>query len=132
VLQVHADYTLPSFQSKERMEQVAWLGQDAQAAVQAGMKKRTYDRLILIGKSIGTLSLAYLVAQAGYATATSIWVTPLLRQPVRCEPLRPGTGAVVAAQAIAPTSRCTGEGTTSDRREVVHPGRGKPQPGNPG
>ena len=80
VLQVHADYTLPAFQSMERMEQVAWLGQDAQAAVQAGMKQRAYDRLILIGKSIGTLSLAYLVAQAGYASATTTWLTPLLRQ----------------------------------------------------
>jgi pimeloyl-ACP methyl ester carboxylesterase len=81
VLQVHADYTLPAFQSRERVEQVAWLGQDAQGAVQAGMKQRTYERLILIGKSIGTLSLAYLVTQGGYATATTIWLTPLLRQP---------------------------------------------------
>ena len=81
VLQVHADYTLPAFQSKERVEQVAWLGQDAQGAVQAGMKQRLYERLILIGKSIGTLSLAYLVTQGSYATATTIWLTPLLRQP---------------------------------------------------
>jgi pimeloyl-ACP methyl ester carboxylesterase len=81
VLQVHADYTLPDFQSKERVEQVAWLGQDAQAAVQVGRKQRAYKRLILIGKSIGTLSLAYLVTQGGYATATTIWLTPLLRQP---------------------------------------------------
>jgi hypothetical protein len=81
VLQVHADYTLPAFQSRERMEQVAWLGQDAQGAVQAGSKQRSYDRLILIGKSIGTLSLAYLVTQGGYAAAITIWLTPLLRQP---------------------------------------------------
>lgn len=81
VLQVHANYTLPAFQSRERVEQVAWLGQDAQGAVEAGMKQRFYERLILIGKSIGTLSLAYLVTQGGYATATTIWLTPLLRQP---------------------------------------------------
>ena len=81
VLEVHADYTLAAFQAKERVEQVAWLGQDAQAAVQAGMRQRLYQRLILIGKSIGTLSLAYLVTQGGYATATTIWLTPLLRQP---------------------------------------------------
>src|SRR5512139_2574000 len=81
VLQVYADYTLQAFQSRERVEQVAWLGQDAQGAVQAGMKQRPYDRLILIGKSIGTLSMAYLVTQGGYATATTIWLTPLLRQP---------------------------------------------------
>src|SRR5512144_3131343 len=67
VLQVHADYTLPAFQSKERVEQVAWLGQDAQAAVQVCMRQRPYERLILIGKSIGTLGLAYLVTQGGYA-----------------------------------------------------------------
>ena len=74
VLQIHSNYTLSAFQSLERKEQIDCLGQDALGAIQTGMKQRLYDRLILIGKSIGTLSLAYLVAQAGYATATTIWL----------------------------------------------------------
>lgn len=81
VLQLRVDYTRPEFQSRERPEQVAWMGEDARAAVQAGIGQRNYDRLVLIGKSIGTLGLAYLVTQGGLATATTIWLTPLLRQP---------------------------------------------------
>jgi hypothetical protein len=81
VLQLHTDYTGAAFQSQSRLDQVAWMGQDALAAVKAGQKQRPYSRLVLVGKSIGTLVLAYLVAQAGYANATTIWLTPLLRQP---------------------------------------------------
>jgi dienelactone hydrolase len=81
VLQVQADYTRPDFQSLDRMEQMRWLGNDAQAALKAGQSQRDYRRLILIGKSIGTLTLAYLVSLGGYAQATTIWLTPLLRQP---------------------------------------------------
>ena len=81
VLQLRVDYTRPEFQSRERPEQVLWMGEDARAAAQAGMGQRNYDRLVLIGKSIGTFSLAYLVTQGGYSAATTIWLTPLLRQP---------------------------------------------------
>ena len=81
VLQVRADYTHSEFQALERLEQMRWLGADAQAAVQAGQSQRDYGRLILIGKSIGTLTEAYLVSQCGCAQATTIWLTPLLRQP---------------------------------------------------
>jgi len=81
VLQLHADYTAPAFQSRSRLEQVAQLGQEAREAIKAGWAQRAYSRLVLIGKSIGTLGLAYLVTQASYAGATTIWLTPLLRQP---------------------------------------------------
>jgi predicted alpha/beta-hydrolase family hydrolase len=110
VLQVHVDYTLPAFQSKERAEQAAWLGLDAQAAVQAGMKPRKYERLILIGKSIGTLSLAYLVAQGGYATATTIWLTPLLRQPLLVQ---------AASQCQGPALFVAGTGDTTYEPAVL-------------
>ena len=81
VLQVRADYTRPDFQSLDRLEQMRWLGEDAQAALGAGQRQRDYRRLILIGKSIGTLTQAYLVSLGGCAQATTIWLTPLLRQP---------------------------------------------------
>jgi hypothetical protein len=87
VLQVRADYTRPDFQSLDRLEQMRWLGADALAALEAGQRQRDYNRLILIGKSIGTLTMAYLCGTehranlVGVAQATTIWLTPLLRQP---------------------------------------------------
>ena len=81
VLQVCADYTRPEFQALDRLEQMRWLGADAQAALQVGQAQRDYARLTLVGKSIGTLTLAYLVSAGGFAQATTIWLTPLLRQP---------------------------------------------------
>jgi hypothetical protein len=81
VLQVYSDYTRPDFQSSSRQEQARWLGADALAAVQGGWRQRDYARLVLIGKSIGTLALASLVGRDEGREAVTIWLTPLLRQP---------------------------------------------------
>jgi hypothetical protein len=78
VLQVHSDYTQAAYQSASRSEQAHWLAEDTQAAYQAGLAAGDFRELILIGKSIGTLALASLVA--GGVEAPSIWLTPLLRQ----------------------------------------------------
>jgi predicted alpha/beta-hydrolase family hydrolase len=81
VLQLHTDYTISSYQSLPPGERAAWLLADAQAAVQVGRNQRSYSKLILIGKSIGTLALAGLVSTDLGAEAMTIWLTPLLHQP---------------------------------------------------
>ncbi|HEX7976703.1 MAG TPA: alpha/beta family hydrolase [Anaerolineales bacterium] len=91
VLQVHTDYTRPEFQASSRRDQGIWLAADAKSAVQAGRAQGQYDHLVLVGKSIGTLVLAHLVANESTAGAGAIWLTPLLHQPqlveaaVRCK-----------------------------------------------
>ena len=79
VLQVHSDYTQAAYQSAPGSEQGRWLAEDTQAAYQAGLAADDFRELILIGKSIGTLALASLVA--GGVEAPGIWLTPLLHQP---------------------------------------------------
>jgi hypothetical protein len=79
VLQVHSDYTQAAFQSASKAEQARWLAEDAQAALKAGLAAGNFHNAVLIGKSIGTLALASLVA--GGVEAPSIWLTPLLHQP---------------------------------------------------
>jgi dienelactone hydrolase len=81
VLQVNTDYTTPAFQSAPPRDQARWLATDAQAAVRAARTQRDYRRLVLVGKSIGTLALAHLVTTAAGEEAGTIWLTPLLRQP---------------------------------------------------
>jgi hypothetical protein len=79
VLQVLSDYTQAAFQSASKPEQARWLAEDAQGALKAGLAAGNFHDVVLIGKSIGTLALASLVA--GGVKAPSIWLTPLLRQP---------------------------------------------------
>lgn len=73
VLQVRTDYTLASYQSLPSSERAAWLATDAQAVVQAARVQGKYDRLVLIGKSIGTVALASLVPHE--PEAVTIWLT---------------------------------------------------------
>ncbi len=61
VLQLWANYTIPEFQSLSKQEQVKWLLEDALSLIEAGQKNRHYERLVLVGKSIGTLTLGSLI-----------------------------------------------------------------------
>jgi hypothetical protein len=86
VLVLDADYTRPAFQTAQREEQATWMATDAQAALRTGKSLREYPRLVLLGKSIGTLTLTHLLQGSmlsGDLTAQviTIWLTPLLHQP---------------------------------------------------
>ncbi len=80
VLQVRADYTVPAYRSLPPEERSAWLAADAQAAVQAARQQGKYSKLVLVGKSIGTIALAHLAPLE--PEAVSIWLTPLLHNPL--------------------------------------------------
>jgi predicted alpha/beta-hydrolase family hydrolase len=99
VLQVRADYTQSAYSSLSLTGRGTWLAEDAQAAVQAARAQREYTRLVLIGKSIGTISLASLVLRE--RGAISIWLTPLLRNPqvVTAAEQNPGPALFVSGTA---------------------------------
>lgn len=80
VLQVNRDYTQTEYQSASQSKQADWFTGDAWAALQAGKQQGNYRRLILVGKSIGTLALAHLVNRPLDENTATIWLTPLLRQ----------------------------------------------------
>jgi pimeloyl-ACP methyl ester carboxylesterase len=72
----HRQPEFPTLPSEERSQ---WLYQDVSAACEAGLAQREYDRLILIGKSIGSLAMGYVLTNdPRFAGARCIWVTPLL------------------------------------------------------
>ncbi len=86
VLQVRADYTGPAFQALGKMEQAQRLGADSGAALQAVLANRAngapYEQIYLLGKSIGTISMAFLLSGFADLPFRPIWLTPLLRQPL--------------------------------------------------
>jgi hypothetical protein len=79
VLQLWANYNADEFQSLSNQEQIHWLVEDAVALINAGRAQRNYVRLLLIGKSIGTLTLGALLGDSdAYQDAHVIWLTPLV------------------------------------------------------
>jgi hypothetical protein len=80
VVQIQPDYTRPAFQGASEAEQNAWLRVDARTAVKTGRGRRPDGRLVLLGKSIGTLGVAQLVDSEFTADAYYIWLTPLLQR----------------------------------------------------
>jgi hypothetical protein len=68
------------FQTIDNGEQMRWFLTDVTAAYQAGLTQRSYRRVTLIGKSLGTLAMGHLlVTQTLPTDVGAIWLTPLLR-----------------------------------------------------
>ena len=80
VLRVEYAYnTRPEFQTLPKSERDRWLLADATAAWRAGLGQRTYERVVLIGKSLGTLAMGHLLTLADPPPAVgAVWLTPLL------------------------------------------------------
>ncbi len=89
VLQIRADYARPDFQALPKLEQAQRLGADATAALQACLAYKeegtSYEQIYLLGKSIGTISMAFVLSAYADLPLKPIWLTPLLRQPMLVE-----------------------------------------------
>lgn len=80
ILRVEYNYTRPEFKGVPEAEQQRWFADDVTAAWAAGLARRDYTRITLVGKSIGTLALGHLLsAEARARQAEYLWLTPLLR-----------------------------------------------------
>lgn len=72
----------PTYMTLSEPERLHWIGEDAEGAVRAGLAAGTYDEVLIIGKSIGTLALSWLVQNEPALTrAAFIWLTPLMNHP---------------------------------------------------
>ena len=82
VLRVEYAYnTHPEFQTLPEMERNQWLLADTTAAWRAGLGQQTYDRVVLIGKSLGTLAMGHLLTMADPPpNVGAVWLTPLLAE----------------------------------------------------
>ena len=86
VLRVEYAYNKhPEFQTLPAPERHRWLLADTTAAWRAALGQRAYKRVVLIGKSLGTLAMGHLLtAPDPPASMGAVWLTPLLAE----EPLR--------------------------------------------
>jgi predicted alpha/beta-hydrolase family hydrolase len=80
VLRVEYAYNRrPEFKNLPKPERDRWLLEDTTAAWRASLSQRTYERVVLIGKSLGTLAMGHLLTTADPPpTVGAVWLTPLL------------------------------------------------------
>jgi pimeloyl-ACP methyl ester carboxylesterase len=70
----------PDFLSLGFDEQLRWLFADVTAAYRAGVARRAYQQITLIGKSLGTLAMGHLTTtEVLPPRVQAIWLTPLVR-----------------------------------------------------
>jgi len=105
VIQLWADYTTPEFQDLNQTEQTRCLVDDSSALLSAGKQTRSYDLLLLGGKSMGTLTMTLLLNQdKKMLSATTLWLTPLLYMPPVVQVIKELQGpAFIAGSDADPT-----------------------------
>lgn len=128
VLRVETAYNQNSaFRDAPESEQAKWVASDARTAWHAGLAQGRYASALVVGKSLGTLGLAALLAEplGSPGTVRSVWLTPLLSEPsVRQALLRLGDSAqVVIGDADPPLRR--GRAGECRRRRGKRSGRSR-------
>lgn len=80
VLRVQYDYRRldPSTSMDEQMERLA---ADSRAVFDVGFARGGYQRVVLIGKSLGAIAMARLLPSVDVADTWSVWLTPPLKRP---------------------------------------------------
>lgn len=109
VLRLEAAYALaaPPASGMVSPELVRRVQTDATAVCRTALAKRTYRRLTLVGKSLGTLAMAALLGLSGLPeTREAVWLTPVL-------------GALLEGHQLAPLA-------ASRARSLVAIGTGDP------
>ncbi len=72
----------PGLKTMPDAERAAWWTTDAAAAIDAALAQRRYERVTIVGKSLGTSTMAPLLADdERLRTAEAIWLTPVLKKP---------------------------------------------------
>ena len=72
----------PGYQDLPSAERIEWLASDTSAATDVALEQRPYQRVTLVGKSLGTVAMGnLLVGDSRLRSAEAIWLTPLLRNP---------------------------------------------------
>lgn len=72
----------PGLETLPDAERAAWWTADAAAVIDAALAQRRYERVTIVGKSLGTGTMARLLADdERLRTAEAIWLTPVLKKP---------------------------------------------------
>jgi hypothetical protein len=105
VLQLWANYGLPEFQSLSQAEKSIQLIEDGKALLHSGLQASTYSNLVMVGKSLGTLTMAFILGEdLQIPTLMTVWFTPLFHIPQVSQVVLGLSGpAFIAGSDVDPT-----------------------------
>jgi hypothetical protein len=92
LLRVEYAYAQTDFMRKAENIQDEWISSDVFAACNAALSYRPYKKIILVGKSLGTIAMGHLLADNRFQQADCVWSTPILTVEWLCsriEQIRP-------------------------------------------
>lgn len=78
LLRIEYAYYRTDFIKQPESEQDQWISSDVFAACKAALSHHSYEKITLVGKSLGTIAMGHLLADPVFQRATCIWLTPLL------------------------------------------------------
>jgi predicted alpha/beta-hydrolase family hydrolase len=105
VLQSWIDYNQAEIKSLSQTNLTLRMVSDAQAMLATALQARPYKKLILVGKSIGTLVMAFIFSQEPpLKIANTIWLTPLLQIPFVTATIQNLTNPAIVAGGTADTT----------------------------
>ena len=84
LLRIEYVYYQTDFLSQVESEQNYWLSKDVFAVCNACFSLRTYTKIFLIGKSLGTKAMGFLLDDNRFQKANCIWSTPPLTNKWLC------------------------------------------------
>jgi hypothetical protein len=84
LLRIEYAYPKTDFMQRSWQEQSDWINEDVRAACEAGLRKRPYKKITLVGKSLGTLAMGHLLDDPRFAPASCVWSTPILASEWLC------------------------------------------------
>lgn len=81
VLRVDYAYNLRSeYETLTFAGKMQWLLTDVTAAFQIALSQRSYAKITLVGKSLGTLAMGHILTHSDFSHSVQcVWLTPLLR-----------------------------------------------------
>ena len=77
-LSVDYAYYQTDFMKRPESEQDQWISADVFAACNTILSRHSYEKITLVGKSLGTIAMGHILADRRFQQATCIWFTPLL------------------------------------------------------
>jgi len=78
LFRVEYAYNQTSFMKVPESEQDDWISNDVFAACNICLSQRSYEKITLIGKSLGTIAMGHLLTDSRFQSATCVWSTPML------------------------------------------------------
>lgn len=78
LLRIEYVYYQTSFVQQPETEQDRWISSDVFAASNLVLSQRAYNKIALVGKSLGTIAMGHLLGDNRFEKAACVWLTPLL------------------------------------------------------